>query len=111
MTLETMEHKLEKPSGENSNPELLGSGNGLWDSVFQPGPNRGLLICTHLSFVALIATLSTLVYISNYNIHYINLLVIAIGLYIAINWFIIELGKTDLKTNEQLQEDLSKKEQ
>ncbi|OBA27733.1 Pkr1-domain-containing protein [Hanseniaspora valbyensis NRRL Y-1626] len=98
-------------SEKKTETNTLASGNGLVASIFQPGANKTLLICTHLSFVALIITLSTLVYISKYNIHYINLLVIAICLYSTVNWFIIELGKTDLKTNEQLQQEAAKKEQ
>lgn len=81
---------------------------GVIDSIFQPGTNKGLLICTHVSFLALIATLSSLVYISSFNIHYINLLVISILLYITVNWFIIELGKTKLLTNEELEDRASK---
>ncbi|KAL6930397.1 hypothetical protein ACO0R3_003515 [Hanseniaspora guilliermondii] len=81
---------------------------GVIDSIFQPGTNKGLLICTHVSFVALIITLSSLVYISKYNIHYINLLIISILLYITVNWFIIELGKTKLLTNEELEDKANK---
>ena len=81
---------------------------GLFDSIFQPGTNKGLLICTHVSFVALIVTLSSLVYISNYNIHYINLLIISVLLYVTVNWFIIELGKTKLFTNEELEVEINK---
>ncbi|GMM42945.1 hypothetical protein ACO0OE_003946 [Hanseniaspora uvarum] len=88
--------------------EIKESKEGLIDSIFQPGTNRGLLICTHLSFVALIAVLSSLVYVSNYNIHYINLLIISILLYVTVNWFIIELGKTKLLTNEELEVELNK---
>ncbi|XBW34651.1 hypothetical protein QEN19_000218 [Hanseniaspora menglaensis] len=106
-----MSENEHKKTNLNREEITLGSGNGLWDSVFQPGANKSLLICTHLSFVALIITLSSLVYISKYNIHYINLLVIAICLYVAVNWFIIELGRTNLMSNEELQQEATKKEQ
>lgn len=75
----------------------------LWKSVFEPGTNPALIIATHTSFLLLIISLITLIYLSG-SIHFINLLVISLLLWGSVTWFIFELEKQKglLKTNEEL---------
>ncbi|CCC70674.1 hypothetical protein NCAS_0F01900 [Naumovozyma castellii] len=74
----------------------------LWQSIFEPGTTPQLLIATHLSFTALIATLIWLIYATNGNIHFYILLTIASLLWITVIWFIQELKSVQLKSNEEL---------
>lgn len=73
----------------------------LWDSVFTPGTSPALIKATHASFVLLILSLITLIFMTR-SIHFINLLVISVCLYAAVIWFIEELKKAKLKSNEEL---------
>ncbi|OWB69133.1 hypothetical protein B5S30_g4532 [[Candida] boidinii] len=75
----------------------------LWKSVFEPGTNPALIIATHTSFLLLVISLITLIYLSG-SIHFINLLVISLLLWGSVTWFIFELEKQKglLKTNEEL---------
>lgn len=73
----------------------------LWQSVFTPGPTPALMKALHASFVLLFISLFWLIYVTR-SIHYINLLVIALLLYGTVIWFVNELEKEKLKTNEEL---------
>ncbi|OWB58811.1 hypothetical protein B5S28_g4891 [[Candida] boidinii] len=75
----------------------------LWKSVFEPGTNPALIIATHTSFLLLVISLITLIYLSG-SIHFINLLIISLLLWGSVTWFIFELEKQKglLKTNEEL---------
>lgn len=73
----------------------------LWESVFTPGTLPALMKATHASFVLLLLSLLTLVYLTR-SIHYINLLVIALLLYASVIWFVSELQSAKLKNNEEL---------
>lgn len=79
----------------------------LWESVFQPGTNPALIKATHGSFVLLILSLLSLIYITR-SIHFVNLLVIACILYGIVVWFIGELQQA--KLNQQLEDEQKKKE-
>ncbi|CCK70486.1 Pkr1p KNAG_0E02250 [Huiozyma naganishii CBS 8797] len=74
----------------------------LWDSIFQPGTTPQLVIATHASFTALLLTLGWLIYVTQGNIHFIMLALIASLLWAAVGWFIVELSRADLKKNEEL---------
>lgn len=76
----------------------------LWKSVFTPGTSPALMKATHASFIALFLALLFLIYQSR-SIHYVNLLVIAIALYLLVLWFVKELELAKLKTNEELAEE------
>lgn len=76
---------------------------GLWESVFQPGTSPQLILATHLSFIALLTTLSWLIYVTKGNIHFIMLFIIALLLWITIIWFISELETAKLMSNEELE--------
>lgn len=73
----------------------------LWQSVFTPGTTPALIKATHGSFALLIASLIWLIYLSR-SIHFVNLLVIALLLYGTVFWFIGELERTKLMSNEEL---------
>lgn len=73
----------------------------LWESVLTPGTTPALVKATHASFILLIISLISLIYLSR-SIHFVNLLVIAVLLYAAVVWFIKELEQAKLKSNEEL---------
>ncbi|KAA8906275.1 ER protein Pkr1-domain-containing protein [Sphaerosporella brunnea] len=62
----------------------------IWDSVFQPGTNRSLVVATYASFAALQTTLVALL-IATRSWHFVFLNVICGGLWGAIVWFVNEL--------------------
>lgn len=69
--------------------------------MFTPGTTPALIKATHGSFALLIASLLWLIYLSR-SIHFVNLLVIALLLYGTVFWFIKELERTKLMSNEEL---------
>lgn len=73
----------------------------LWESVFTPGTTPALITATHASFILLIISLIVLIFLTK-SIHFINLLVLATLLYGTVFWFINELQKVKLQTNEEL---------
>ncbi|EMG48648.1 PKR1 V-type ATPase assembly factor PKR1 [Candida maltosa Xu316] len=75
----------------------------LWESVFTPGTTPALITATHASFILLIISLITLIFLTK-SIHFINLLVIAVLLYGSVFWFINELKQAKLKSNQELNE-------
>ena len=75
---------------------------GLWESVFQPGVSPQLILATHISFTALLATLGWLIFVTHGNIHFIALFIIASLLWITVIWFIAELKSAKLLSNEEL---------
>lgn len=78
--------------------------SGLWNSIFQPGASPQLILATHVSFIALLLTLTWLIFVTRGNIHFIALFVIATLLWLSIIWFIQELKNVRLMTNEELKE-------
>ena len=75
----------------------------LWDSIFTPGPTPILIKAMNLSFFALFALLIPLIFVTK-NIHVFFLTILAIGLWIGMQWcsqkisqfnsrFLIELEK------------------
>ncbi|KAI5842693.1 ER protein Pkr1-domain-containing protein [Tricharina praecox] len=62
----------------------------IWESVFQPGTNRSVIIATYASFAALQATLIALL-IATLSWHFVFLNVICGCLWGAIVWFVSEL--------------------
>jgi hypothetical protein len=81
----------------------------LWDSIFTPGPTPILIKAMNLSFFALFALLIPLIFVTK-NIHVFFLTILAIGLWIGMQWcsrkisqsnsrFLIELEKA--KTEQQ----------
>ncbi|KAK6462168.1 ER protein Pkr1-domain-containing protein [Scheffersomyces coipomensis] len=81
----------------------------LWESVFTPGTTPALITATHISFILLIISLITLIFLSK-SIHFVNLLVIAILLYGSVIWFINELKTIKLKDNAELEKETNEKE-
>ncbi|KAG5420986.1 PKR1 [Candida metapsilosis] len=73
----------------------------LWESIFTPGTTPALIKATHGSFILLIVSLATLIFLTK-SIHFVNLLVIAVLLYGTVIWFINELQQVKLKNNEEL---------
>ncbi|KAI5967681.1 PKR1 [Candida margitis] len=73
----------------------------LWESIFTPGTTPALIKATHASFILLLTSLATFVYLTR-SIHFVNLLVIATLLYGTVIWFINELQQVKLKDNEEL---------
>lgn len=64
----------------------------LWDSVFTPGTTPTLVKATHASFIALEATLVFML-VATKSLHFVALLILATGLWLAITWFIQESQK------------------
>jgi hypothetical protein len=63
---------------------------GLWNSIFTPGPTPTLLVATNASFAALQFILFALL-IATYSVHFIVLSLLCAGLWWSINWFVAEL--------------------
>ena len=63
---------------------------GLWQSIFTPGPTPTLLVATNVTFAALQVVLASLLY-ATHSIHFLILSVLCGGLWAAINWFAREL--------------------
>ncbi len=62
------------------------------ESIFEPGVNRGVMICLHAAFLALLGSIIYLIVLSGgHNVHLFILLGIAAFLYVAIIWFIHEM--------------------
>jgi hypothetical protein len=57
----------------------------LWDSIFTPGPTPILVRAMNISFFALFALLAPLIYVTK-NIHVVFLTILAVGLWIAMQW-------------------------
>lgn len=72
----------------------------LWESVLTPGTTPALIKATHASFIMLIISLISLIFLSG-SIHFVNLLVIAVLLYACVVWFINELEKVKLEAKEK----------
>ncbi|EDK42096.1 conserved hypothetical protein [Lodderomyces elongisporus NRRL YB-4239] len=81
----------------------------LWESIFTPGTTPALITATHGSFILLISSLLVLIYVTK-SIHFFNLLVIAVLLYGTVIWFISELQKAKLQSNEELNAAKEKKD-
>lgn len=81
----------------------------LWESIFTPGTTPALIKATHASFILLILSLLSLIYLSR-SIHFINLLVIALLLYGSVIWFINEVKEMKLKNNTELEKEEDEKE-
>ncbi len=87
----------------------------LWDSIFTPGPTPILVKAMNLSFFALFALLIPLTYITK-NIHVFFLTILAIGLWIAMQWyqppqlhnptcrFLVELENAKKEQTQNIQE-------
>lgn len=82
----------------------------LWQSVFTPGTTPALIKAVHVSFILLFASLAWVIYLSR-SIHFVNLFVIALLLYGTVCWFIGELQKSKLMTNEELDQAAEEAEQ
>src|SRR5271168_5149292 len=65
---------------------MTSSAVSLWDSIFTPGPTPILVRAMNLAFLALIALLVPLIYATR-NIHVFLLTLLAIGLWIAMQWY------------------------
>ncbi|KAL2142267.1 hypothetical protein VTI28DRAFT_1404 [Corynascus sepedonium] len=72
---------------------------GLWESIFTPGPTPTLLVATNATFAALQVVLAALL-LATYSIHFFVLSVLCGGLWAAINWFAREL-----KAHQQQEEE------
>ncbi|KAH6854606.1 ER protein Pkr1-domain-containing protein [Chaetomium sp. MPI-CAGE-AT-0009] len=78
---------------------------GLWQSIFTPGPTPTLLVATNVTFAALQLVLAGLLY-ATHSIHFLILSVLCGGLWGAINWFAREL-----KAHQQEEEEKKRRAQ
>lgn len=60
---------------------------GVLDNIFHEGVNSTTHELMNWIFYALFASLSTLLLASGFNLHVLALLVLAIGLFLSINWY------------------------
>lgn len=80
---------------------MIGFVEDLWASVFTPGTTPTLILATHISFFLLIVSLIVFVFLTNFNIHLCNLLVLSIVLWAAVTWFIAEIQKEEAKKSKE----------
>ncbi|KAK4240686.1 hypothetical protein C8A03DRAFT_41798 [Achaetomium macrosporum] len=73
---------------------------GLWESIFTPGPTPTLLVATNATFAALQVILAALVF-ATYSLHFVVLSVLSASLWAAINWFARELKEHQLQEEEK----------
>lgn len=73
---------------------------GLWESIFTPGPTPTLLVATNVTFAALQVVLAGLLF-ATYSVHFMVLSVLCGGLWMAINWFARELKEHQLQEEEK----------
>ncbi|AXA48860.1 uncharacterized protein MRET_0089 [Malassezia restricta] len=71
------------------------------DSIFQEGVNSATLNFMNYTFYALFAVLTTLFLGSGLNLHVLALLLLAIALCLATNWFVSELYRESLRQKEK----------
>ncbi|GAA5991172.1 hypothetical protein JCM5350_001936 [Sporobolomyces pararoseus] len=75
------------------------SSNGILSdvisSIFTPGTNSGLIQAMSYSFYALFVTLFGMVLLTGGNLHVVALLVLSIGLFISIKWFLIQIKEVE----------------
>ncbi|KAJ2685076.1 hypothetical protein IWW39_004518 [Coemansia spiralis] len=60
------------------------------NSIFEPGVNRGVLVVMNSAFAGLFLILAYLLFATHFNLHVCVLTLIAMGLFISIQWFIKE---------------------
>lgn len=60
----------------------------LLDNIFHEGVNSTTHELMNWIFYALFASLSTLLLASGFNLHVVALLVLSIGLFLSINWYV-----------------------
>lgn len=73
---------------------------GLWESIFTPGPTPTLLVATNVTFAALQVVLAGLLY-ATLSVHFLVLSVLCGGLWAAINWFARELKEHQQQEEEK----------
>lgn len=83
--------------------------SNLWESIFTPGTTPTLVKATHGSFVALEITLIGML-IATKSLHFVALLVLATGLWIAITWFINESARLNEQASKACLVDVDAKE-
>lgn len=69
-------------------PVSKGMLNDIIDSIFTPGTNSNLINAMNYSFYGLFLTLFGMLYLTNANIHICAMLVLSIGLFISIKWYV-----------------------
>jgi len=67
--------------------------NDVVSSIFTPGTNPGLLRAIDFTFYALFATLVLLLVVSDFNLHVVILLFLAVCLFVSLKWVLVELNK------------------
>ncbi|KAK0554798.1 hypothetical protein OC845_000620 [Tilletia horrida] len=67
--------------------------DSVFESILQPGANAPTVHLMNISFYALFLCLAGLAFMTSGNIHVVFLLVISVGLWASINWFVSELAK------------------
>ncbi|EPQ30040.1 uncharacterized protein PFL1_02157 [Pseudozyma flocculosa PF-1] len=91
---------VEPPSaaeGAGASIDEAGQGQGgtvmdaIFASLFQPGLNTTTQRIMNFSFYGLFVSLLALLFLSSGNPHVIALLVLSVGLYAGVNWFLHEL--------------------
>lgn len=75
----------------------------LWNSILTPGTTPTLILSTHVTFALLVITLTIFVFLTK-SIHLINLLVLSILLWGTLTWFINEINKQEISSEEKVDE-------
>lgn len=73
---------------------------GVWSSIFTPGPTPTLLVATNATFAALQVLLFALL-LATYSIHFVVLSFLCGALWWSINWFAREVRETQAREEEK----------
>lgn len=82
---------------------------GIVDSIFKPGINNSVRLFTCLVFILLILVLFGMLFLTNFNIHVVVMLLLSIGVFVSLCWFMYELEQSKLSNNQDHSD--NKKEQ
>ncbi|KAK4055220.1 hypothetical protein OIV83_000500 [Microbotryomycetes sp. JL201] len=70
-------------------------------SIFEPGTNSGLIKAMTYSFYSLFATLLVMLVLTNGNLHVLSLLVLSVGLFASVKWFLVQIAEEEEKQRQQ----------
>ncbi|GAA5832574.1 hypothetical protein JCM5353_002196 [Sporobolomyces roseus] len=79
----------------SASPTSGGMLSDVVSSIFTPGTNSGLIQAMSYSFYALFVTLFGMVLLTGGNLHVVALLVLSIGLFVSIKWFLIQIKEVE----------------
>ncbi|KAM0793459.1 hypothetical protein ACM66B_000902 [Microbotryomycetes sp. NB124-2] len=70
-------------------------------SIFEPGTNSGLIKAMSYSFYSLFVTLFGMLVLTKGNLHVLALLVLSLGLFASVKWFLVQIAEEEEKHKQQ----------